>query len=491
MIKSVGSSATGDEFLYNAHRSRVIHLDVNAATGTAPAQVPSGYAYKKIYAAGASMEVEYNYASASWHHVKARIYVPAPDGAAGAVEFTPAANNTVTEQADVYHYDHLGSIDCITTYVPPPPAGYAVDHAGKTTRYGYDAWGQRRNPATMSGPPTSATSAGGHTDLTMRGFTGHEMLDDIGLIHMNGRIYDPLLGRFLSADIMVQFPGDLQSYNRYSYVDNNPLSDTDSSGFAADQKETPEQKAEREAQEAATRKRVEDSALGTSAHDQILGNLHGEDANIAAGKAANDGAKKSQAASTTNSDNRLPGSEIKPATDQKIAQKQDETKTNPYALILVAQDIADSAAQETSGKSADEVRVINNNKGIVDEINMYKRQIDFRLKKLNIPERVTIKYFSSPAELKKLTLANVGDKTRFMSALAHGIEEKDGRVMSVAIGGKAVPTDDFKEAFEPFAKTQSPLIEVLPLYCDTVGVRHPDEIQTDLHRLLDNESPRR
>jgi hypothetical protein len=48
---------------------------------------------------------------------------------------------------------------------------------------------------------------------------------------MNGRIYDPLLGRFQSADAVVQFPGSLQSYNRYSYVENNPLSLVDPSGF--------------------------------------------------------------------------------------------------------------------------------------------------------------------------------------------------------------------------------------------------------------------
>jgi uncharacterized protein RhaS with RHS repeats len=49
---------------------------------------------------------------------------------------------------------------------------------------------------------------------------------------MNGRIYDPLLGRMLSADTLVQNPASLQSYNRYSYVANNPLSKTDPSGFA-------------------------------------------------------------------------------------------------------------------------------------------------------------------------------------------------------------------------------------------------------------------
>jgi hypothetical protein len=50
---------------------------------------------------------------------------------------------------------------------------------------------------------------------------------------MNGRIYDPVIGRFLSADILVQAPANQQSYNRYSYVFNNPLSFTDPSGFAA------------------------------------------------------------------------------------------------------------------------------------------------------------------------------------------------------------------------------------------------------------------
>lgn len=35
----------------------------------------------------------------------------------------------------------------------------------------------------------------------------------------------------LSADSAIQFPGDLQSYNRYSYVQNNPLRFVDPSGF--------------------------------------------------------------------------------------------------------------------------------------------------------------------------------------------------------------------------------------------------------------------
>ncbi|QYM77616.1 hypothetical protein K0B96_09775 [Horticoccus luteus] len=42
-------------------------------------------------------------------------------------------------------------------------------------------------------------------------------------IHMNGRVYDPTLGRFLSADPVVDDREDCQSFNRYSYVNNNPL----------------------------------------------------------------------------------------------------------------------------------------------------------------------------------------------------------------------------------------------------------------------------
>ena len=60
-----------------------------------------------------------------------------------------------------------------------------------------------------------------------RGFTNHEMVDTVGLVHMGGRVYDPTIGRFLSAD--PQRPGPLQpaELNRYAYVLNNPLSDTD------------------------------------------------------------------------------------------------------------------------------------------------------------------------------------------------------------------------------------------------------------------------
>ncbi len=107
------------------------------------------------------------------------------------------------------HKDHLGSVDAVTN-----EAGAVV------LRASFDAFGNRRN--------TSTTIAA----TTHRGYTYHEQLDNVGLVHMNGRVYDPTIGRFLSADPVVQAPLMSQSLNRYSYVVNNPLSLVDPSGYS-------------------------------------------------------------------------------------------------------------------------------------------------------------------------------------------------------------------------------------------------------------------
>lgn len=112
------------------------------------------------------------------------------------------------------HRDHLGSVQTITN-----ETGVVLEVLS------YDPWGLRRNAQDWS--PASAPIA----SSLDRGFTGHEHLDEVSLIHMNGRVYDPVLGRFLSADPFVQVPEFSQSLNRYSYVLNNPLSLTDPSGY--------------------------------------------------------------------------------------------------------------------------------------------------------------------------------------------------------------------------------------------------------------------
>ena len=63
-----------------------------------------------------------------------------------------------------------------------------------------------------------------------RGFTGHEHLKWFNLINMNGRLYDPAVGRFLNVDPYVQMPDYTQNFNRYSYCLNNPLKFTDPDG---------------------------------------------------------------------------------------------------------------------------------------------------------------------------------------------------------------------------------------------------------------------
>jgi RHS repeat-associated protein len=84
--------------------------------------------------------------------------------------------------------------------------------------------------AAINGTPTPNSIDG---VIDNRGFTGHEMLDHLDLVHMNGRVYEPLLGRFLSADPILQDPMNGQSYNRYAYVFNNPTNLTDPTGFCA------------------------------------------------------------------------------------------------------------------------------------------------------------------------------------------------------------------------------------------------------------------
>ena len=118
------------------------------------------------------------------------------------------------------HKDHLGNVDTVTN-----------EAASVVLRLSYDAFGKRRNPAGWSGavPGSDWTLIAA---LTHRGFTQHEHLDNVELVHMNGRVYDPNIGRFISADPFIQAPLLSQSLNRYSYVMNNPLSLIDPSGYS-------------------------------------------------------------------------------------------------------------------------------------------------------------------------------------------------------------------------------------------------------------------
>lgn len=134
--------------------------------------------------------------------------------AGGGIVAVVTKNSTGPDQTRYVHRDHLGSTAVITN-----ETGAVVE------RLSYDVWGKRRYPNGQDDP------AGAINSLMDRGYTGHEHLEEVSLIHMNGRVYDPEIGRFLSADQFVQDAFDSQAFNRYSYVNNNPLAYTDPSGF--------------------------------------------------------------------------------------------------------------------------------------------------------------------------------------------------------------------------------------------------------------------
>ncbi|MGB8376879.1 MAG: RHS repeat-associated core domain-containing protein [Rhodanobacteraceae bacterium] len=104
------------------------------------------------------------------------------------------------------------------------------DGANFVTYRAYDAFGRART-GNFTDRPNGTFN---FLPWSLHGFTDHNHLDDVWLIHMGGRAYDYNLGRFLSVDPLVQFPSNTQSLNPYSYILNNPLAGKDPSGYASD-----------------------------------------------------------------------------------------------------------------------------------------------------------------------------------------------------------------------------------------------------------------
>jgi RHS repeat-associated protein len=101
-----------------------------------------------------------------------------------------------------------------------------VDANGNVSeRSYYDPWGERIN--------SDGTLAQSSKSSVNKGFTGQEHDDAFGLVNFKGRMYDPAMKRFLSADPIVSAPLFSQSWNPYSYVMNSPLNLADPSGYAS------------------------------------------------------------------------------------------------------------------------------------------------------------------------------------------------------------------------------------------------------------------
>jgi RHS repeat-associated protein len=146
-----------------------------------------------------------------WRH-----YVPTPGGSTVVI----SRNSNGTSSTTFAVPDHLGSSDTL------------LSESGATiAKESFGSFGTRRG---SNWSATTAPDWAAIANTTRQGFTGHEMLDNVGLVHMNGRVYDPALGRFLSADPLLGDLGDSQAINPYAYVGNRPLNATDPTGYLVD-----------------------------------------------------------------------------------------------------------------------------------------------------------------------------------------------------------------------------------------------------------------
>lgn len=168
--------------------------------------------YHKQYSSIMPVEVVFDNASSS---AKIVTYIAGDAYTAPIVHIKSTGGGSGIINA--YHYlhrDYLGSILAITN-----ASGALLEQRH------FGAWGTTDKFVDSQGNTTF-----GYSSLINRGFTGHEHFFDVSLIHMNGRMYDAQLGRFLSPDNFIQDPFNTQSFNRYGYVWNNPLVLNDPSG---------------------------------------------------------------------------------------------------------------------------------------------------------------------------------------------------------------------------------------------------------------------
>lgn len=180
-----GASLT---FYYGPEHQRVQQVAVSASVTTTITYFSDGHAAAERIVSGSTT---------NW-----RDYVDGPDGAV-AVAY-----------GGTWYYLHGDHQDSVTT---------TASSAGAATPYGFDAWGKRRYANGNDDTGDQLTSP----NQTTRGYIGQEELDGVSLVHLNARLYDPFLARFMSRDPMGLAAGP----NRYGYASNNPATRSDPTGL--------------------------------------------------------------------------------------------------------------------------------------------------------------------------------------------------------------------------------------------------------------------
>jgi len=212
----IQSGDNGVDFVYGADGNRVVQETTGGGSTARTVYVGLGATGKSMYERTTRSDgtVEHtHFLYAPGEHKDNAFAIKVVRGGSATLSFN--------------HFDHLGSVTAVSD-----EQGHVVSAAsggGAATVAEYDPWGARRSPDGRPAEAASFQPLPGH-----REFTGHETVPGVGLVNMNGRIYDPAIGRFLSPDPNVQYVADLQSYNRYSYVLNNPLRYTDPTGYFLD-----------------------------------------------------------------------------------------------------------------------------------------------------------------------------------------------------------------------------------------------------------------
>jgi len=133
-----------------------------------------------------------------------------------------------TRRARRSHVTRTGASDAITVVLKDRLGSTLATLDGSSvTRRAFDAFGKARNG-------DLSDRANGSLNLadTIHGFTTHTHADAVALIHMNGRVFDPNLGRFLSVDPIIGDGSDSQALNPYAYLRNSPFAGTDPTGYA-------------------------------------------------------------------------------------------------------------------------------------------------------------------------------------------------------------------------------------------------------------------
>ncbi len=200
-VETISSASQNTEFFYDSNDNRLLQRRTAGGIVTSTYYVGLGGTGGQTYQLkeeGSKKEHTYF------------IYGSEAQPVAAVLESNDGA--VITTHTEYYHRDHLTSVELITDEL-----------GGIISRLSHDIWGQRRQLQTTD-------------DLSSEGdwnFTGHERLMGSSLIHMNGRVFDPIVAKFTSADPYVPDSLDMQSYNRYAYVTNNPLKFIDPSGFCA------------------------------------------------------------------------------------------------------------------------------------------------------------------------------------------------------------------------------------------------------------------